>query len=102
MVRNGIRIICFYFCIMERNSELFCFPLKDSEGNSKSLLLLLQGMEFRVASLPLKGLEGNFESLLLFFVPQNGILSYFLFRERVRNGIPKIFCSAEQPEFHRK
>jgi hypothetical protein len=36
------------------------------------------------------------------FVPQNGIMSYFLFHGRVRNGILRVFCSAEQPEFRLK
>jgi hypothetical protein len=32
----------FYFCSTERNSELFSLPLKGSERNSKSFLLLEQ------------------------------------------------------------
>jgi hypothetical protein len=61
--------VCLYFCSTERISELFSLLLQGSEGNSESLLLILvHGMVFPVI---------------------------FLFRERVRNGIPIIFCSAE-------
>ncbi len=35
------------------------------------------------------------------FVPRYGIPSIFLFRGMVRNGIPRVLCSAEQPEFRR-
>ncbi len=65
MVRNGIPTVCFFICSMERNSEIFSLPLKGSEGNS--------------------------ESMLLFLFPRNGIPSCFLFRGRVRNGIPRFF-----------
>jgi hypothetical protein len=63
MARNGIPRVCFYICSTERNSEFLSFPLECSEGNS--------------------------ERLLLFFVQRNGIPSSFLFRGRVRNGIPR-------------
>ena len=66
-VRNGMPRVCFYFCSTERNSELFSLPLECSEGNS--------------------------ERYLLFFVQRNGIPSCFLFRGRVRDGIPRVFCS---------
>ncbi len=63
MVWNEIPTVCFYICSMERNSELFSLLLKGSTGNS--------------------------ESMLLFLFPRNGIRSCFLFRGRVRNGIPR-------------
>jgi hypothetical protein len=63
MVRKGIPTVCFHIFSTERNSELFSLPLKDSEGNS--------------------------DSMLLFLYPRKGILSCFLFRGRVRNGIPR-------------
>ncbi len=48
MVRNRVPSVCFYFCSMERNSELFFLPRNGSEWNSESLLLfLLHGTEFR-------------------------------------------------------
>ncbi len=39
-VRKEFPRVCFYFCSTERNSELFSLPLKCSEGNSESLLLV--------------------------------------------------------------
>jgi hypothetical protein len=36
---NRIPSVCFYFCSMERNSELFSLPRNVSERNSESLLL---------------------------------------------------------------
>ncbi len=63
-VRNGNPRVCFYFSSTERNSELF---FSSAEGF---------GREFR-----------EFASV---FDPRNGIPSCFLFRGRVRNGIPKI------------
>jgi hypothetical protein len=42
-------MVCFYFCSMERNSELFSLPRKGSEQNSDGMLLFLfHGTEFRV------------------------------------------------------
>ncbi len=38
MVRNEIPRVCFYFCSMERNSELFSLPLKGLEKNSETLI----------------------------------------------------------------
>ncbi len=70
MVRNGIPRICIF--------SLFWF----------------HGTEFRVVSLPQKGSFGTelweFASI---FVPRNGIPSYFVFRGRVRNGIPRFSVS---------
>ncbi len=64
MVRNRIPRICIYFSSTDPNSEL--------------------------CSLPQNGSEQNYWNLLLYiFVPRNGIPSYFLFRGRVRNGIPR-------------
>jgi hypothetical protein len=65
MVQNGIPRICIYFCSTERNSEL--------------------------CSLPQNGSEQNYGSFVSIFVPRNGIPRYFLFRGRVRNGIPWFF-----------
>jgi hypothetical protein len=67
MVLNGIPTVCFYIFSTERNSE------RNSE----------------LFSLPLKCSEGNSESSLLFLFIRNGIPSCFLFRGRVRNGMPR-------------
>jgi hypothetical protein len=63
---------------------------------------LVQGTEFRVVFSSAEGFETEFREYASIFVPWNGIPSCFLFRGRVRNGIPRGFCSAEQPEFRRK
>jgi hypothetical protein len=74
----------------ERNSELFSLPLKGSEGNSESLLLFLfRGTEFRVVFSSLEGFGREFQEFASISVPRNGIPRCFLFRGRVRNGIPR-------------
>jgi hypothetical protein len=74
-----------------------------SEGHSESLLLFLfHGTKFRVVYSSAEGFETEFRLFASILVPRNGIPSCFLFRGRVRNGIPRVFCSAEQPEFRRK
>jgi hypothetical protein len=65
----------FYFCSTEWNSELFSLPRNGSERNS--------------------------ESYASIFVPRYRIPSIFLFLGMVRNGIPRVLHSAEQPEFRR-
>jgi hypothetical protein len=64
----------FYFCSTERNSGYFLFC---------------------------RGFETEFREFLLFFSMER-ILSCFLFCGRVRNRIPRVFCSAKQPEFRTK
>ncbi len=94
MVRNGILRVCFYFCSTERNSELFSLPLKGLEWNSESkLLFLCHGTEFRVVFSSAEEFGREFRDFASIFGLLNGILSCFLIRGRVRNGIPR-FCSA--------
>ena len=65
MVRNEIPRVCFYFSSTEQNSELFSLPLKDSEGNSESMLLfLVHGTEFRVAFSSAEGFGTEFRDFL--------------------------------------
>jgi hypothetical protein len=71
-------------------TTMIVIPLKGSEGNSESMLLFLFPRN-GIFSLPLKGSEGNSESMLLFLFPRNRIPRCFLFRGRVRNGIPRFF-----------
>jgi hypothetical protein len=90
MVRSGIPRVCFYFCSTERNFGFFSLPLKSSEGNSESLILIwLHGTEFRVVFSSAEGFVREFREFASIFVQQNGIPSCFLFRGRVRNGIPR-------------
>ncbi len=65
------------------------------------LLFLFHRTEFLLFSLQLR-IRNVIPRVPSIFVPRNGILSCFLFRGRVRNGILRVFCSAEQPEFHPK
>jgi hypothetical protein len=73
MVRNRIPSVCFYCCSTERNSELFSLP------------------RFRI----------ELREFTSIFVPWYGIPGIFLLCRTVRNGIPRVFCSAEQPESRR-
>jgi hypothetical protein len=103
MIRNGIPRACFYFSSTERNSELFSLPLKGSEGNSESLLLFLfYGTEFRVVFFYADWFGREFREFASFFGPRNGIPSCFILCGSVRNGILRILCSVEQPEYRRK
>jgi hypothetical protein len=65
------------------------------------LLFVFHGTEFRLFSLPLR-IRNVILGVPSIFVPRNGILSCFLFRGRVQNGILRVFCSAEQQEFRWK
>ncbi len=48
IVRNRIPSVCFFFCSMERDSELFSLPRNGSDRNSECLhLILFYGKEFR-------------------------------------------------------
>ncbi len=91
MVRNGIPRVCFYFCSTERNSKLIFLPLKSSEGNFESLLLVwYHGTEFRVVFSSAEGFGRQFWEFACIFVQQNGIPNCFLFPGRVWNGIPRV------------
>ncbi len=101
---------CRVLFYTERNSEWFSLPRNGSVRNSESLLLLLQlfirvkgaptflgiflctllfyGTEFRVIFSSEEGFGTEFCKYASIFVPRNGIPSCFLFRGRVRNGIP--------------
>ncbi len=85
-------------------SELFSLLSFSSEQNSESLLLFLfHGLEFRVVFFSAEGFGGRgFREFASLFVPLNGILSCFLFHGRIPKETPRVFCSAEQPEFCRK
>ncbi len=91
-VRTGIPRVYFYFGSTERNSVLFSFPLKGSEGNFESLLLLVFngtefrvvfssteefGTEFRELSVPRnsRNSAGNNHLFRLFRLPRNYFLS---------------------------
>jgi hypothetical protein len=84
----------------EWNSELLSLPRNRSEQNSKCLLVFLfHGKKFRVFFSSAEWFRMEFLAFASNFVPWYRIPSIFLFCGTVRNGIPRIFCSAEQPEF---
>ncbi len=93
MVRNGIPTVCFYMCSTERKSELFSLLLRGSEGNCESMILFLfpRKKEFRVVFSSAKVLGREFREFASIFAQGNRIPSCFLFRGRVRNGIPRVF-----------
>jgi hypothetical protein len=74
----------YFFCCTEMNSGLCSLPRNGSEWNSENL----HGTEFRVVFSSAEGFGTELWELAFIFVPRNGIPSYFLFRGRVRNGIP--------------
>ncbi len=62
-------------------SELFSLPRNGSERNSEILLLLLfHGTVFPVVYSSAEGFGREFREVASFYVPRNGIPSYFLFR----------------------
>ncbi len=88
--RNSENVHLQYFGFTERNSELYSLPQKGSEQNYGILLLFLfHGTEFRVVFSSAEGFGTELYDFASIFVPRNGISSYFLFRGRVRNGIPR-------------
>ncbi len=80
-----------------------CFCAQNAlEPNSKSLLLFLfQGTEFRVVFSSGGWFRTEFREFASIYVLQNRISSIFLLFGIVRNGIPRVFYSAELPEFRR-
>ncbi len=74
-VRKGIPRVCFYFCSVERNSQLFLFRWRLRKGIPRvCFYFCLAERNSEIFSLPQRGSERNSEK----------------------------FCSAEQPEFRRK
>jgi hypothetical protein len=80
----------------ERNSERFAIS-----SNLRFLLILFHGTKFRVgfSSAELFGTE--FSVFASIIVPRYRIPNIFLLWGVVRNGIPRVSCSAEQSEFRR-
>jgi hypothetical protein len=77
--------------------ELFSLLLKDSERSPESLLLfLLYRTEFRAFFS-----SAEFQESASIFVPLYRVPSIFFFHGMFWNGIPRDFCSTEQPEFRR-
>ncbi len=94
---NSPRLVFLYpaaFCSTQ-NGVPSCF------SSDSLFIFLFHGTEFRVFFF-----RGRVRSRILrlcfYFCSRNWIPSFFLFRGRVRNGIPRGFCSAEQLEFNRK
>jgi hypothetical protein len=88
MIQNKIPRLCFFICSLVQNSEHFP-PLRNgSERNSESFLF--RGMT-----------RTKFRDFASIFVPWYRIPSISPLWGTVRNGIPRVFCSAEQPEFRR-
>jgi hypothetical protein len=90
MVRDGIPTVCFYIFSTERNSELFSLPLKDRKGILRLFFYFcIHGKEFRVVFSSAEVFGREFREFASILVQRNGIPSCFLFRGRVRNGIPR-------------
>jgi hypothetical protein len=86
----AFREIIYIICCTERNTELCSLPWNGSERNSENLhLFWFHGTEFRVVFSSAEGFGTEYWEFASIFFPQNGIPSCFLFRRRVRNGIPR-------------
>ncbi len=78
------------FCCTERNSELCSLPRNGLERNSENFhLFWFHGTEFQVVFSSSEGFGTELREFISIFGPRNGIPSCFLFRGRVRNGIPR-------------
>ena len=87
---------------LEWNSELLSLPQNGSEQNSKCLLIiLLQVTDFRVVFSSVELFRTEFRAFASNFVPWYRIPILFLLCGTIQNRIPRIFCSAEKPEFRR-
>jgi hypothetical protein len=60
---------------------------------------MFHGTEFRVVFFSAEWFRTEFREFASIFVPWYRISSIFILCGTVRNGIPRVFCSAEQPEF---
>jgi hypothetical protein len=103
MLQNRIPKFCFYFCSTEWNTELFSLPLNGSERNSKCLHLFFVPRNGIPSYFLFCGrwFRAGFQEFASIYVPRYEILRIFLLCRMVRNGIPRDFCSPEQLEFHR-
>ncbi len=92
MVRNGIPTVCFY--IVPRNGIPSCFLFRWGVQNGiprVCFYFCFHGKEFRVVFSSAKVFGREFREFASIFAQRNGIPSCFLFRGRVRNGIPWVF-----------
>jgi hypothetical protein len=84
------RVFVSIFVAQKRIPSRVLFRGMVRNGNSESLFLFwFHGTEFRVVFSSAEGFGTELWEFASFFVPRNGIPSCFLFRGRVRNGIPR-------------
>ncbi len=87
---KAFREFIYIFCCTERNSESCSLPRNGSERNSENLhLFWFHGTEFRVVFSYAEWFGTELWEFASIFDLRNRIPSYFLFRGRVRNGIPR-------------
>jgi hypothetical protein len=79
---------------LERNSERLAIS-----SNLRLLLTLFYGTKFRVGFSSAEWFGTEFQVFASIFVSRYRIPNIFLLCGVVRNGIPRVSCSAEQPEF---
>ncbi len=103
MTRNRIPRFLTSKTDSERNSEEFSLPRNGLERNSDGFSLPINGSEWNFEGVsPEKWFGTNSEGVSLPKMVRNGMKRVFLFREMVRNGIPRFLSSAKQAEFRRK
>jgi hypothetical protein len=92
-LRNKIPKVCFYFCSMKWNSELFSLLGSGSERNIESLLLLCSGTEFRAFFYSAERFGTEFRE---FSVPRNSRNSVGT-KPFVSSVFPKLFFCRKLP-----
>ncbi len=89
MVRNGIPRVYVYFLLHRQEFRVVFFRGMVRRNSENLHLFWLHGTEFRVVFSSAEELGTELWQFASIFVPRNGIPSCFLFRGRVRNGIPR-------------
>ncbi len=101
--RNEILLFYEYFCSSERNSELF-FSSTEWFGTEfqvfASIFVPWNGIP-PVVFTSVEWFRMEFPEFAFIFVPRYRIPSISLLCRKVWNRSPRVFCSAEQPEFRR-
>jgi hypothetical protein len=88
----SVKLFLIFLCLMSDTSD----------GIPRVIFVICSTeQEFRVVFSSAEWFGTEFQVFSSIFVPWHGIPSCFLFCGMVRNGIPRVFCSAEQPEFRR-
>ncbi len=84
-----------------QNNSTKWFVRTSKVGLPRVCFFLFHRTEFRAFFSSAEWFGTEFRVFASIFVPLYRIPSIFLLQGMIRNGIPRVFCSAEQPEFRR-